>query len=40
MSTAPPRTIGSLKNEFLSLHFGSRAAVFTMLPSALRTAIA
>src|SRR6185369_11965314 len=36
----PPRRIGSLKIGNLSLHFGSTAAVLTMVPSGLRTAMA
>ena len=35
-----PRSTGNLRIGYLSLHFGSRAAVFTIVPSALRTAIA
>src|SRR5713226_9134799 len=38
--TAPPRSTGSFKIGALSLHFGSAAAVLTIVPSALRTAIA
>src|SRR5215831_6795568 len=38
--TAPPRRIGNLRIGALSLHLGNGAAVFTIVPSALRTAIA
>src|SRR5690242_6190756 len=40
INTAPPRKTGSFKIGNLSLHFGRLAAVLTIVPSALRTAIA